>query len=136
MDHAIADLYRERGLSPYRSNWSPVLLSLADESGLTIKDLAALHGVKHASMSQRVASMVSAGLIRTGEGHDARTRVVSLTHLGQQTLEFAEREWEATEAAIATVDVETGGLLIAASEALAEALDRRSFADRLRDQMS
>src|SRR5687768_9428543 len=85
MDQAIADLYRERGLSPYRSNWSPVLLSLADKSGMTIKELAAVYGVKHASMSQRVASMVSAGLVRTSEGDDARTRVVSLTPLGEQT---------------------------------------------------
>lgn len=138
MDQAILDLYRERGLSPYRSNWSPVLLSLAEtqEQGLTIKQLAQAHGVKHASMSQRVAAMASAELVRTSEGDDGRTRVVSLTELGQQTLAFAEREWDATEAAIATLDEETGHLLIAAGEALAEALRRRSFGDRLRDQLS
>jgi DNA-binding MarR family transcriptional regulator len=138
MDQAILDLYRERGLSPYRSNWSPVLLSLAGakEPGLTIKQLAQLHGVKHASMSQRIAAMASAGYVRTSEGDDARTRVVSLTALGQQTLEFAAQEWEATEAAISALDEETGHLLIAAGEALAEALRRRSFGDRLRDQLS
>jgi DNA-binding MarR family transcriptional regulator len=136
MDQAILDLYRERGLSPYRSNWSPVLLSLADQPGLSIKQLAALHGVKHASMSQRVASMVTAGLLATSEGDDARTRVVSLTPAGRRTLEFAHREWEATEAAIAALDEETGHLLVAAGEALAAALERRSFADRLRDQLA
>lgn len=138
MDQAILDLYRERGLSPYRSNWSPVLLSLAaaPEPGLTIKQLADLHGVKHASMSQRVAAMVTAGLVLTGEGDDGRTRVVSLTAPGRQTLDFAEQEWDATEAAIAALDEETGHLLIAAGEALAAALGRRSFGDRLRDQLS
>jgi DNA-binding MarR family transcriptional regulator len=74
MDQAILDLYRERGLSPYRSNWSPVLLSLAEETGPSIKQLAAVHGVKHASMSQRVAAMAAAGLVSTAEGDDARTR--------------------------------------------------------------
>jgi DNA-binding MarR family transcriptional regulator len=138
MDQAILELYRERGLSPYRSNWSPVLLSLAEaqEPGLTIKKLAELHGVKHASMSQRVASMTSAGLVRTGEGDDARTRVVSLTAAGRQTLEFAEQEWNATETAIATLDEETGNLLIAAGAALAAALGRKSFDERLRDELS
>jgi DNA-binding MarR family transcriptional regulator len=137
MDQAILELYRERGLSPYRSNWSPVLLSLAEahEPGLTIKELAELHGVKHASMSQRVASMTSAGLVRTGEGDDARTRIVSLTATGRQTLEFAEQEWNATETAIATLDEETGNLLIAAGEALAAAFRRRSFDERLRDEL-
>jgi DNA-binding MarR family transcriptional regulator len=138
MDQAILELYRERGLSPYRSNWSPVLLSLAEapDPGLTIKQLAELHGVKHASMSQRVASMTSAGLVGMTEGDDARTRVVSLTALGQQTLEFAEQEWDATEAAIATLDEETGKLLVAAGEALTVALERRSFDARLRDELS
>lgn len=87
-------------------------------------------------MSQRVAAMASAELVRTSEGDDGRTRVVSLTALGQQTLDFAEREWDATEAAISALDEETGHLLIAAGEALAEALRRRSFGDRLRDELS
>lgn len=137
MDQAILDAYRERELSPYRSNWSPVLLSLAEAAeGLTIKQLAQLHQVQHASMSQRVAAMASAGLVETREGEDARTRLVSLTAQGRQTLGFAEQEWDATEAAIAALDEETGHLLIAAGEALAAALARRPFGDRLRDQLS
>jgi hypothetical protein len=60
---------------------------------------------------------------------------VSLTLLGRQTLEFAEQEWTATEAAITDLDDETGNVLIAAGEALAETLERRSFAERLRDQL-
>jgi DNA-binding MarR family transcriptional regulator len=135
MDQAIVELYHERGLSPYKSTWSPVLLSLAGSEGMTIKQLATVHGVQHASMSQRVAAMVTAGLVETSVGRDARTRVVSLTPGGEEALDFARREWDATEAAIRALDEETGGLLIAAGGALERALAARPFKTRLNAQL-
>lgn len=135
MDHDILRLYQERGLEGYRSVWSQVLLTLNDDPGLTIKALAAHHRVSHATMSQRIAGMARAGLVHSEIGPDARTRVVTLTDAGADLVQFAAREWEATERVIAALDHELGGQLIATGTNLAAAIGEKSFLDRLRDQL-
>ncbi len=135
MEADILQLYKERGLADYRGNWSPVLLSLADTPGQTIKELAELHGVSHATMSQRIAGMVKAGLVRTEPGPDARTRQVVITAAGNDQVAFARSEWDATERAIAELDEELRGRLVRVGPELAKALQRRPFRDRLRDQL-
>lgn len=135
MDQDILQLYKERGLPEYRSVWSQVLLYLDHEPGVTIKHIAAAHGVTHATMSGRIAGMVRAGLVRTEPGPDARTRRVELTQQGADLISFAQEEWDATERAIVVLDQELDGGLIKIGPALARALAERPFADRLRDQL-
>ncbi|MCX5065978.1 MarR family transcriptional regulator [Micromonospora lupini] len=135
MDQAILQLYRERGLESFRSNWSPVLLSLEHHPGMTIKSLAATHGVTHATMSQRIAAMVEAGLVASRPGQDARTKMISLTAAGVDSVAFARAEWEATERAVTALNEELGGALVNVGRLLTNALSERSFADRLADEL-
>ncbi|MBW3084426.1 hypothetical protein KEM60_00613 [Austwickia sp. TVS 96-490-7B] len=134
MDQDILDLYKERGLWPFRSSWTPVLLTLADQPA-TITALADAHGVGHASMSQRIAAMAKENLVDYARGADARSRVISLTDAGREAMSVARAEWDATEAAISRLDAETGGLLIEAGRRLHAALDERAFGDRIRDEL-
>jgi len=77
--------------------------------------------------------MTEAGLVAVVPGeHDARQRIIQLTPRGQALVPELDRCWQATALAAQSLDQNLGQPLSAVLEATIEALDRRSFAERIR----
>jgi DNA-binding MarR family transcriptional regulator len=133
MDDDIARLYAERGIVGVRPRFSMAMIRLDRLGPMTIQELAGEVEVSHSAMSQTVTAMRKHGLVRTGPGPDARTRLVSLTGRGRRLVPVLAAEWRATEQAIAALESELPYPLTRAAADLAAALARRSFHDRIAD---
>nr|WP_132427178.1 MarR family transcriptional regulator [Pseudonocardia endophytica] len=130
MDDDIASLYAERGVT-VRTRFSIVLIRLHHLGPLTVRELAREIDVTHSAMSQTVAALRRQGMVATAPGSDARTRTVSLTDRGRETVPFLEAEWRATEASMADLEAEVPYPLGRVVSDIAEALRRKSFRDRI-----
>jgi DNA-binding MarR family transcriptional regulator len=134
MEAGIAEVYAEIGIVGVRPRFSMAIMFL--EGGpLSIRQLAREVNVTHSAMSQTVSAMRKDGLIQSAPGTDARNRMIELTEAGRALVEPLRREWFASEAVLAEIDSEVPyelGQLIAD---LRGALDRRSFAERLRTRL-
>jgi DNA-binding MarR family transcriptional regulator len=131
MDDSLGDLYRELGIEGVSTRFSMAIMFLADGDA-TIRSLAERCGVTHSAMSQSVAAMKTAGLVTSAPGDDARSRVVALTDAGRSLAPLLWDEWYATEAAVAELDAELTRPVGAVVAEIDAALDRESFADRVR----
>lgn len=131
MDADIARLYGERGIVGVRPRFSMALIKLHHRGPMTIKQLAEAVEVTHSAMSQTVSALRAEGLVTTEPGPDARTRLVALTDGGRGTVPFLEAEWRATEDAVAELEAEVPYPLTSVVVDLRDALDRRSFHDRI-----
>lgn len=134
MDAGISEIYDDLGIVGVRPRFSMTLLFL-DKGPLSIRELAREVDVTHSAMSQTVAAMRNEGLIRSTPGEDARSRMVELTDRGRSAVPLLRAEWNATEAAIAALEAETPYPLSTLVTDLKAALERRTFADRIRDQL-
>jgi DNA-binding MarR family transcriptional regulator len=130
MDDDIAGLYAERGVT-VRTRFSIVLIRLRHVGPMTVRELAHEIDVTHSAMSQTVAALRRQGMVESAPGADARTRTVSLTDRGRETVPFLEAEWRATEASLAELEAELPYPLTRVVADIAEALQRRSFRDRI-----
>jgi DNA-binding MarR family transcriptional regulator len=130
MDDGIAAAYDALGIAGVRPRFSAALMFL-DDGALSIRDLADRCNVTHSAMSQSVAAMREAGLVTSGPGADARSRVVTLTSQGRAAAPRLWAEWYAAEAAAAEVAAEAGVRLDDVVAGMGAALDREPFADRV-----
>lgn len=135
MDDDIARLYDERGIKGVRPRFAMPLIRLGRAGAMTIQELAASTDVTHSAMSQTVAALRREGLVTSEPGPDARTRQVVLTERAREIVPFLEAEWRATEAAVAELETEMPYPLTKAAEDLEAALARRSFHDRIVEQL-
>lgn len=131
MDASLADLYDELGIVGLTTRFSMAIMFLADGDA-TIRSLAERCGVTHSAMSQSVTAMKKAGLVSSTPGDDARSRVVALTEHGRRLAPLLWDEFYATEAAVAELDSELSMPLSTLVAEIDAALDRESFADRVR----
>lgn len=131
LDGAVEASYAEDGLD-YRPRYTPVVRALASGGPATIRDLAAQTGVSHSATSQTIAQMTDRGLVTLTTGADARERIVALSDAARAMLPHLERRWAATEAAANSIDTDLGLPLADIVTQALVALDRRSFADRIR----
>ena len=130
MDDDIARLYAQRGI-PVRTRFSMALIRLHHLGPMSVKELAEQIEVTHSAMSQTVTAMRGDGLVESSPGSDARTRTVSLTDRGRALVPFLEAEWRATERACAELEAELPYPLTRVVDDIVEALQRRSFMDRI-----
>lgn len=135
MDADIARLYAERGVAGVRPRFTMPLIRLGRRGPMTIRQLADAVEVTHSAMSQTVGALRREGLVRTVTGSDARTRQVALTARARSLLPFLEAEWRATEQAVAGLDAEVPYALSQVVRDLEAALARRSFHDRVLDNL-
>ena len=84
--------------SGLRSTQLPVLVTLALAGSTTITYLAEELVMDRTSLARLLRPLQSAGLIEIVPGEDRRTRQVSLTIRGQETLEQAMPLWERAQA--------------------------------------
>ena len=135
VDVGIAEIYAELGVEGVRPRFSMAIMFLED-GPLSIRQLSREVAVTHSAMSQTVAAMRKSGLIRSTTGSDARNRLIELTPAGRALVPTLRAEWFATEAALGELEAETGYPLSVLIGELRDALDRRPFADRLRERLA
>jgi DNA-binding MarR family transcriptional regulator len=134
VDDGIAEVYTALGIEGVRPRYSMALMFLED-GPLSIRELARETGVTHSAMSQTVSSMRDAGLIQSTPGKDARSRMVELTPAGRAVVPTLRAEWAATEATLAELESEVPYAFSLAVADIQAALDRKSFAERMRDHL-
>src|SRR3954452_257422 len=127
----VAKFLAAIGLDDYRPRYSPVVRALLARGPLAIADLAAEMGVTHSAARQTIAQMTRAGLVSLEPGADARQRIVSLTAKTRELLPLIEAEWTGTNEAAEALEAELPYPLRGVLEAIAEALERKPFRQRI-----
>jgi DNA-binding MarR family transcriptional regulator len=131
LDGALEQAYRNDGID-FRPRYTPVVRALVADGPQSIRALSVRLGVSHSAVSQTVSQMAAAGLVAVTRGEeDARQRIVALTRTGAALLPRLEDHWRAARIATASLDTETGGVLVEVINRANAALERRPFSDRL-----
>lgn len=133
MDGDIASVLADLGTPGFRPRFSPVVRALVALGPVPITELARAMSVTHSAASQTVAQMRARGFVLIEPGEDARQRVVHLTDKARALLPAIEAEWAATASATAEMDAELPFPLADLVPAIAAALRRRSFRQRMLD---
>jgi DNA-binding MarR family transcriptional regulator len=136
MDADIARVYAEANVPDVRPTWVLELLRLHARGPMTITELAGSVQRTHSALSQKVAAMRAAGLVRTTTGADGRTKAVTLTAKAQALAARLALEWRATEAAVAEIEAEIPYPLSQVVTDIEAALARKSFHDRIAERLA
>jgi DNA-binding MarR family transcriptional regulator len=136
MDADIARIYAEAQIDGLKPSHVMELIRLHARGPMTITELAESVQRTHSAMSQKVAAMRAAGLVRTTAGADARSKKVSLTPKASGMIGRLSAEWRATEEAIADLEEEIPYPLSRVVTDIEEALGRKSFHDRIAEKLA
>jgi DNA-binding MarR family transcriptional regulator len=136
MDADIARIYAEAGIVGLKPVFVMELIRLHVHGPMTITELAGSVQRTHSAMSQKVAAMRSAGLVRTATGTDARTKKVTLTAKARRIADRLAAEWRATEDAVDELDAQIPYPLTRVVADIEEALRRKSFHDRIVEKLA
>jgi DNA-binding MarR family transcriptional regulator len=136
MNADIARVYADARIDGLKPSFVMELLRLHARGPMTITELAESVQRTHSAISQKVAAMRAAGLVRTTTGADARTKRVTLTAKSRRMVDQLAAEWRATEAAIADLETEIPYPLSRAVTDIEAALRRRSFHDRIAERLA
>jgi DNA-binding MarR family transcriptional regulator len=136
MDADIARLYAEARVTGLKPGFVMELLRLHARGPMTITELACSVQRSHSAISQKVAAMRAAGLVRTVTGPDARSKRVTLTARARRIAGLLAAEWRATEAAVAEIEAEIPYPLSRVVTDIEAALARRSFHDRIAEKLA
>jgi DNA-binding MarR family transcriptional regulator len=131
MEADIARIYAEARIEGLKPSWVMELIRLHTRGPMTITELAESVGRTHSAISQKVAAMRAAGLVRTTAGPDARSKQVVLTARTRRIVGLLAAEWRATEAAAAEIDAELDYPLSRFVDGMEAALAQTSFHDRI-----
>ena len=136
MDADIARIYAEAQIDGLKPSFVMELLRLHARGPMTITELAGSVQLSHSAVSQKVAAMRAAGLIRTTTGADARSKKVTLTARARRIAGRLAAEWRATEAAVAEIEAEIPYPLSRVVTDIEEALQRKNFHDRIAEKLA
>jgi len=136
MDDDIARIYADAGLPGVKPSWVMELVRLHVRGPMTITELAESVQRTHSAISQKVAAMRAAGLVRTSTGTDARSKKVALTAKARRVVDRLVAEWRATEAAVAELEAEIPYPLSRVVTDLRDALQRKNFHDRIAEKLA
>lgn len=136
MDADIARLYAEADLGEVRPSFVMELIRLHLYGPMTITELARSVQRTHSAVSQKVATMRAAGLVRTTVGADARSRRVALTAKARRITAKLAAEWRATEASVLELEAELPYPLTRVVADIEAALARRSWHDRIAGKLA
>lgn len=131
MDGDVAAVYADLGLEGFRPRFTPIIRILAADGPRSIRDLARATGVTHSAASQTVAQMAKDGLVTLAPGADARQRIVTMTPEAERILPVLEAEWEATTAAVTTLEAELSFPLSRLVNEVFDALARQPMRERI-----
>jgi DNA-binding MarR family transcriptional regulator len=136
MDDDIARIYAEAQIDGLKPSFVMELIRLHARGPMTITELAGSVQRTHSAISQKVAAMRAAGLVRTVPGTDARAKLVTLTAKARRIVGRLMAEWRATEAAVAEIEAEIPYPLSRVVTDIEEALRRKSFHDRIAEKLA
>ncbi|MEU9125864.1 MarR family winged helix-turn-helix transcriptional regulator [Streptomyces sp. NPDC048506] len=136
MDADIARVYEEARIDGLKPSFVMELLRLHAHGPMTITQLAASVHRTHSALSQKVAAMRAAGLVRTVAGPDARSKKVTLTPKARRMAGRLAAEWRATEAALAEIEAEVPYPLSQVVTDIERALQRKSLHDRITEKLA
>jgi DNA-binding MarR family transcriptional regulator len=136
MDADIARIYAEAKIDGLKPSFVMELIRLHARGPMTITELAESVQRTHSAISQKVAAMRAAGLVRTTAGPDARSKKVVLTAKAGRIIDRLKAEWRATEAAVAEIEAEIPYPLSRVVTDIEEALQRKSFRDRIAEKLA
>lgn len=136
MDADIARVYAEAQITGLKPSFVMELIRLHTRGPMTITELAESVQRTHSGTSQKVAAMRAAGLVRTAPGADARSKKVTLTAKARRIAGRLAAEWRATEAALADLEAEIPYPLSQVVTDIEEALQRKSFHDRIAKKLA
>lgn len=131
----VAQTLTDLGLTDYRPRFSAVIRVVAADGPSTIRHITRRMNTTHSAGSQTVAEMASRGLVELRAGSDARQRLVHLTRKAERLRPTIDAELAATMAAVRELGAELSAPLDTIARELSEALQRRSFHDRIADQL-
>lgn len=130
LDGAVEESYVQSGLD-YRPRYTPVVRALIESGPASIRAISRGAGISHSAVSQTVAQMMDRGLVRFETGGDARERIVALTPAAKAMIPKLQQHWRATNAAADALDTELSMPLSQLLREAIDALERRSFAQRI-----
>jgi DNA-binding MarR family transcriptional regulator len=134
LDGDVEKHYDALGLE-YRPRFTPIVRALEALGPTSIKSIAIQSGLSHSAVSQTVAQMVKFKLLALKSGSDGRERIVEPTTVLVQMLPALHAQWAATNGAARKLETElSASLLQTVGEAIC-ALQSRSFADRIGDEI-
>ena len=136
MEADITRIYAEAQIDGLKPSFVMELIRLHVRGPMTITELAESVQRTHSAMSQKVAAMRAAGLVRTTTGVDARSKKVTLTAKARRIVDRLAAEWRATEAAVAEIEAEIPYPLSRVVTDIEEALQRKSFHDRIAERLA
>jgi DNA-binding MarR family transcriptional regulator len=136
MNADIARLYAEEHIVGLKPSFVMELIRLHVRGPMTITELAESVQRTHSAMSQKVAAMRAAGLVRTVPGTDARSKKIMLTAKARPLVGKLTAEWRATEAAVAEIEAEIPYPLSRVVGDIESALARKSFHDRIAEKLA
>jgi len=136
MDADIAKVYAEARIDGLKPSFVLELLRLHASGPMTITELARSVQRTHSAVSQKVATMRAAGLVRTTVGADARSRRVALTAKARRITAKLAAEWRATEASVLELEAELPYPLTQVVADIEAALARRSWHDRIAGKLA
>ena len=136
MDADIARIYAEAHIDGLKPSFVMELLRLHAKGPMTIASLAASVQLTHSAVSQKVAAMRAAGLVRTTAGTDGRSKKVTLTARARRIIGQLAAEWRATEAAVAEIEAEIPYPLSQVVTDIEAAIRGKSFHDRIADHLA
>ncbi|MFK4088098.1 MarR family winged helix-turn-helix transcriptional regulator [Kribbella sp. NPDC020789] len=136
LDAEIGRVYTDRDIQGLKPTYVMELLRLHLRGPMTITELAEAVGRTHSALSQKVAAMRRAGLVRTEPGPDARAKVVALTPKASELAGLLAAEWRATEAAIAELEAELPYPMSQVVQDIEAALARKSFYERITGKLA
>jgi DNA-binding MarR family transcriptional regulator len=131
LDGDVQKAYEDLGLD-YRPRFTPVVRALVESEPRSIREIADHSGLTHSAVSQTVAEMKKAGLVRLERGRtDARERLARLSPHGRALLPGLQRQWAATNAAADDLDAELSHSLRATVTEAIAALEKKPFRQRI-----
>jgi DNA-binding MarR family transcriptional regulator len=130
IDADVARIYAARGIR-FEQRWFGVINQLALAGPLSVRDLADLLGITHASVSETRQSLEAAGLIASqADPSDGRRRVLTLSPSGEALVAQLQPLWDAFDEAARELDAEAGGVTETLAR-LEQALAQRSLHERI-----
>lgn len=131
VEQGSEDRYRTLGLD-YRARYTPVIRALS-AGAETVTEIVARSHLTQGAISQSVALMAKDGLIRHHSLGDGRKNGIHFTPKGRNLVAKLQPHWDVIFRAIETLESETGFPLLRGLEETAKALEKKGFAERLRE---
>jgi DNA-binding MarR family transcriptional regulator len=133
IDREVAQVYAARHVR-FEQRWYGVLNQIVLREPVAVTSIAGALRITHVSVSQASSSLERAGLVTfVSDPEDGRRRLLTLSAAGRCFVEELRPLWATLDAVAEQLDREAGNI-VALLDRLDDALEERSFPERVRAQ--